>query len=178
MTQRCGRITQTGTECTLGLLHGSAACYWHVSKEERLAYRQQRDRQRAAWLEYLSSTPACWRWSAPAPAAVSGEYDLVLQDWQQGRCAVCGGRDRRMVEDHDHTTGLVRGYLCRGCNVQEGVYQAPDTIFGRYRERHPTMILGLTVRYSGPFAEFDQTGPAEVFDEWDPVHNALIGIGL
>jgi Recombination endonuclease VII len=38
---------------------------------------------------------------------------------QQGRCAVCGVQ-ARLVADHDHMTGLLRGLLCQPCNVQEG----------------------------------------------------------
>lgn len=47
------------------------------------------------------------------------ETMLVAQD---GRCAICGSRDPgtrqhdRMVVDHDHATGLLRGLLCVACN--------------------------------------------------------------
>jgi hypothetical protein len=42
---------------------------------------------------------------------------------QAARCAVCGevmgpGRDTHV--DHDHTTGRVRGLLCRNCNIMLG----------------------------------------------------------
>ncbi|MEU3351276.1 endonuclease VII domain-containing protein [Streptomyces sp. NPDC037389] len=45
-----------------------------------------------------------------------GEYEQLFQ-LQQGRCAICGGtRKQRLSVDHCHTTGLVRGLLCRMCN--------------------------------------------------------------
>jgi hypothetical protein len=73
----------------------------------------------------------------------------VLAEWQDGRCAICG-KARDLVCDHDHETGLVRGWLCQSCNTAEGTHQEPDTIFARYRERPPAAILGITARYLNP----------------------------
>lgn len=41
---------------------------------------------------------------------------------QSGRCALCGlpCSDTQSVLDHDHTTGLVRATLHRGCNALLG----------------------------------------------------------
>lgn len=57
-----------------------------------------------------------WK-SWPAPAVGADMFD-----WQNDRCAVCGKSNvtRRLVLDHCHLTGLVRGYLCSSCNSQEG----------------------------------------------------------
>lgn len=38
---------------------------------------------------------------------------------QDGKCAICGGR-RKLVIDHCHTSGAVRGLLCNRCNVALG----------------------------------------------------------
>lgn len=74
--------------------------------------------------------PACMLWPVPdADLIALPEQDPAGCDelprvaaWQQGRCGICNGReqDRRLDLDHSYETGLYRGYLCRGCNLQEG----------------------------------------------------------
>ena len=68
-----------------------------------------------------TSTPAFTFWDKPAPDGESPPGVSPMRAWQDGRCALCGFRDGPLVEDHCHTTGLVRGYRCRSCNTTEGV---------------------------------------------------------
>jgi hypothetical protein len=111
--------------------------------------------------------PACHEWTppgepagaarlpaaaSPAPAAVpsagQGGALAAIRRWQAGRCAICGLRPARLVIDHHHVSGLVRGLLCASCNVAEGrrtsYYAEP---YASYRRRPPAVIVGLTERY-------------------------------
>lgn len=72
------------------------------------------------------------------------------------RCAICGTRRGRgsrrgnMVDDHDHRTGMLRGVLCRACNIGEGRTKEPAfvTLYDNYRLRHPALILDLYLPYT------------------------------
>lgn len=71
----------------------------------------------------------------------------LLKEHQAGRCAVCRETRKRLVVDHDHYTGLVRGLLCRSCNSTQGRdYRAPW--FEQYRANPPAARLGLRVQYN------------------------------
>ncbi|MFD9076613.1 endonuclease domain-containing protein [Streptomyces lasiicapitis] len=95
--------------------------------------------------------PVCWSWGA-APS--EGKDDrFAFRAWHDGRCAVCGYRDVRLVDDHDHDTGLIRGLLCRSCNGRE---PNDDGLFRKYRERPPAQILGIYLRYWDPFRGWAQ----------------------
>lgn len=98
--------------------------------------------------------------------------------WPDARCAVCGRADR-LVDDHCHDTGQIRGYLCRGCNTAEGRSDHP--LFVRYRRIHPAAILDHHELYSGPGwtmgwswvvnpGEADSyiERPSEPWKAWDP----------
>jgi hypothetical protein len=58
-------------------------------------------------------------------------YGLTLDDYtrmfeqQHGQCAICGVKvqGERMCVDHDHSTGRVRGLLCRLCNKSLGGFR-------------------------------------------------------
>lgn len=43
------------------------------------------------------------------------EYEKLLEQ-QEGKCAICK-REEKLVVDHDHDTGQVRGLLCNRCNI-------------------------------------------------------------
>lgn len=58
------------------------------------------------------------------------EYNTLLEE-QDNRCAICGGEgflmdnDRhkvKLVVDHDHNTGVIRGLLCHNCNRAIGLF--------------------------------------------------------
>ncbi|WP_107091840.1 endonuclease domain-containing protein [Streptomyces sp. XY533] len=117
-----------------------------------------------------------WAMECAADAYIS-DGAVTLAAWQDGRCAICG-KVRDLVCDHDHQTGLVRGWLCQSCNAGEGTHHEGDTIFERYRQRPPAAILGITVRYLNPVTG-REAGPAlEVLDADRWVDAASDDIGL
>lgn len=57
---------------------------------------------------------------------VTAEDIQVLYEAQEGRCASCDGqlklgKGTATHVDHCHTTGAVRGLLCRNCNLALGL---------------------------------------------------------
>lgn len=96
----------------------------------------------------VGAYPACWSWEfdPTTPRGTEQEQGHRLLLWQDSRCAVCGCGDAA-TEDHDHESGLTRGYVCRRCNLGEAV--SGLRVFALYRWRHPTSILGLHLPYTG-----------------------------
>lgn len=43
-------------------------------------------------------------------------YAAMLQ-FQDFKCKICGIENLNLHVDHDHKTGIIRGLLCRNCNV-------------------------------------------------------------
>lgn len=77
-------------------------------------------------------------------------------------------------------TGLVRGWLCPGCNGKEGHAPAPGPHVWAYcRERSPYSMMGIKVRYVHPIwgeAPDLSEQHARTVDKWND--NAVKGIGL
>ena len=78
-----------------------------------------------------------WRMEAEYGLTSAG-YDALLAE-QDGQCAICGGVESRLVIDHNHDTGKVRGLLCQKCNRGLGQFdEAPRHLLAAiaYIERH------------------------------------------
>lgn len=60
-------------------------------------------------------------------------YNLTPDDYnklfkkQHGKCAICG-KKKKLIVDHCHQTGHVRGLICQGCNI--GLGHLGDTLQG------------------------------------------------
>ncbi|WP_327034890.1 endonuclease domain-containing protein [Micromonospora ureilytica] len=107
--------------------------------------------------------PACWEWVLPSdidavatPGVTPATVNVLphernayakLERWHDGRCAVCGQSHAvsRLVRNHDHPSGLIRGLLCSSCNTAEG--RTDSLLFNNYRHRPPSVILGIEVLY-------------------------------
>jgi hypothetical protein len=118
-------------------------------------------------LRKVSDKPACWswrlptekqaerirrRWSTPTYDAGANREDfrwLLMIEWHDGRCAICGqNTGRRLRRDHEHDSGIFRGLLCPGCNTREGLCQ--ESPYADYRLRNPAVIFNVKIRYAPP----------------------------
>jgi hypothetical protein len=55
--------------------------------------------------------------------ALTAEQHAELLAGQDGKCAICRAEDSRALSvDHEHGTGVVRGLLCRRCNLGLGCF--------------------------------------------------------
>lgn len=94
--------------------------------------------------------PDCWDWDyesdQPAKWTPAGQLRF-LEWWQEGRCGICSEKVT-LVLDHDHGTGLVRGYLCVGCNNREGTSTNPTDVYARWRAVPAAALLGLRIPYA------------------------------
>ena len=71
------------------------------------------------------------------------DYDGMVKH-QSGKCALCDCETKKLVVDHDHETGRVRGLLCTRCNIALGGYEYLSmncrlTKYLRYNEAHPRL---------------------------------------
>ena len=108
----------------------------------------------------FTDVPAFTFWEPPSDTALP-EGACPMRAWQDGRCGLCGFRDR-LVEDHDHATGMVRGMLCRQCNSAEGLR---DHNLGKWRSGM-TVAAALHVerRYLNPISGRCDYGHAATAD--------------
>lgn len=70
---------------------------------------------------------ASCRWCT-SKASTASRYRMTpseltaLLERSGGTCELCGKRPEKLVVDHHHGSGKVRGVLCSGCNVGLGLF--------------------------------------------------------
>lgn len=168
---RCGRPKANGQPC----MRRGGPCFEHTTAEEEresLEWAQQEVKRRdVAEREWLGATtqgrpafeaaelldqqgiPSCHVWQVPdgeVPHHLSATQ--ALRRWQAGACAMCSASGGRLLVDHCHRTGLVRGLLCTSCNTAEGMGRGGS--FAAYRARSPAVMLGLREQYGSAWDGF------------------------
>ncbi|MGW3821776.1 endonuclease domain-containing protein [Streptomyces sp. NPDC005071] len=98
--------------------------------------------------------PSCHIWQVPGDRPPSHLSAIeALRKWQAGACAMCSASRSRLLVDHCHETGLVRGLLCASCNTAEGL--TSSAAFAAYRQRPPAVMLGVEEQYGSPWDGHD-----------------------
>jgi hypothetical protein len=69
-----------------------------------------------------------------------------------GSCPLCLRPDVKLVLDHDHETGLMRGWLCDRCNRALGFWETLERIRGR--------VIAYLLESSVPLVVDEKTKPA------------------
>lgn len=136
----------------------------------RLAAIRQEIRELLATSNNLERDPACWSWDLPTLGSLDSEARQrdALWAWHDGRCGICGG-DGASPLDHDHVTGLARGYLCFRCNSHEGRSDRRTDVYARWRACPASAMLGIRLIATLPDGR-NWTG-FTYLPEWAPWHH-------
>jgi hypothetical protein len=91
--------------------------------------------------------------------AARTDYDMdeVLEAWKitKGHCRICDGfYGAKLQMDHDHNTGLFRGFLCNSCNSGLGFIEK----LWPYMDKVEIYLNKPMVRYQGSF-KCQELGP-------------------
>lgn len=98
-------------------------------EEQRLRERETRKRYRVTDPDSVRAKKRAWRNSdSGVNSYLQRNYGMTIADYehmlsgQGGGCGICGKlpTGRRLVVDHCHATGRVRGLLCTACNKAIG----------------------------------------------------------
>lgn len=93
------------------------------------------------------STIQCYQFTG-TPIPYIPKYGLSiaqqkqLYDQQHGRCAICN-QCAFLVLDHNHISGVVRGYICRSCNNRLTGFDCPhwSKLAQAYLDNPPANIV-------------------------------------
>lgn len=115
---------------------------WGYCRKCRREYRQKwlsvngnKERLRGFQREWSQTNKVYWRerMLRNKYGLTEAEYDDISNN-QGGVCKICGGKnnstgtEKRLVVDHDHLSGKVRGLLCDRCNQGIGLLQESETV--------------------------------------------------
>lgn len=70
-----------------------------------------------------TSAESSRRWRLKAKYGLTPDDFDALLEAQAGACLICDAEMDQPQIDHDHATGVVRGLLCRSCNIGLGYFR-------------------------------------------------------
>ena len=75
-------------------------------------------------------------WSLRTLYGITSEQYSVMVKAVNGLCVICGlpPKDDKLVVDHDHETGIIRGIICRRCNLGLGHFNDDPALIARALE--------------------------------------------
>jgi hypothetical protein len=101
-------------------------------------------------LEWISRQPKDKERMRRFTSRLKSYYGITIKDWdnlfnaQEGKCAICARHQSALPYvlgvDHNHTTGKVRGLLCRACNgvlgylEKEAIRKRMDAYLDKHKE--------------------------------------------
>jgi hypothetical protein len=99
-----------------------------VHRPERARYKARRDRQKSLDPESLRERERNKQWRHVGVKLSNGDFltwqGFVTKFKKQPLCPICdvqmlldGNTSKKAVADHDKNTGLFRGVVCSGCNI-------------------------------------------------------------
>lgn len=108
------------------------ACEAKYREENRETYRarsrKRSKRRRKETPEYVKSKILQTRYG------ISLEERNDMEALQNGKCLICNIIPKRLVVDHCHSSGRVRGLLCDHCNTGLGYFKDnPETLMAAIR---------------------------------------------
>ena len=124
--QECGS-TRRGTRNRCLACHAAAnRAAWRKSPDLQEAARERKRAFRAANREHVRAQSTEYKRRAGGyPISQAAIWDMLSK--QSGGCAICGTADpgggQSWSVDHCHTTGYIRGVLCRTCNTGLGCFK-------------------------------------------------------
>lgn len=98
----------------------NSKCKVCKSAQQRLHYSENGDRKAYSYENMIKYK-----------YGLTPEDYLQLLESQKHCCAICGNKPEKLVVDHCHTTGIVRGLLCIPCNT--GLGKLGDSVAGLTR---------------------------------------------
>lgn len=125
------RFRETGSTEKLQVLSKCAECGKPLRLEGSAAkvqrYCSEKCRGKFKRRRSPSNPDYKYRWKLGRQYGITLEDFCALVEYQNGCCAICGRSEydigERFCVDHDHTTGVVRGALCRRCNKALGGFR-------------------------------------------------------
>lgn len=146
-----------GAECTHGhvsertIKTGRCVECTRISRNEyAIRYRaKHKDRFRKIWRAEANDRRLADPYLVQRAMEGRKARKLAIEETAAGRkkpdlCEICGEHHLRIVFDHDHATGLFRGWICDRCNKTLGHVKDNPNIFLKMAG-----YLTTTSRYSG-----------------------------